>query len=342
VVRIRASTPSSPSRAGGALIRALVLAYIALTAACAPRLQQEGVEMRMPAIEQVEQNDGALQERYVTRDGVPLGLMRWDSAMPKAVIVALHGMNDYSNAFSIPAPWWAKQGITTYAYDQRGFGRSPQRGIWPGSKLMRRDLSDFVDVVRRRHPGVPVFVLGESMGGAVAITAFTSDMPPKADGLILIAPAVWGRGTMPLLYRIVLWAGAHTFRGSSFSGSRLNILPSDNIEMLRANARDPLFIKGTRTDTIYGLVQLMGDAYEAAPRLNGTPILYLYGGKDEIIPKRPTETAMKALGPKGKAMIYPTGYHMLLRDLNAEPRWADVVRWIEEQTRGGEMLMAAE
>ena len=40
---------------------------------------------------------------------------------------------------------------------------------------MRRDLADFVDVMRLRHPGVPVFVLGESMGGAVAMTAFASE-----------------------------------------------------------------------------------------------------------------------------------------------------------------------
>jgi alpha-beta hydrolase superfamily lysophospholipase len=295
----------------------------------------------MPAIEQVV-TDGVSEERYVTRDGVKLGLTRWDAAMPKAAIVALHGMNDYANAFAIPAPWWAANGISTYAYDQRGFGKSPQRGIWPGSDLMRRDLVDFVDVVRARHPNLPVFVLGESMGGAVAMTAFASNTPPKAQALILIAPAVWGRDTMPFFYRVVLWAGARTFRGASFSGSGLKITPTDNIEVLRANGRDPLFIKSARTDAIYGLVGLMGEAYSAAPRLNGKPLLYLYGGRDEIIPKRPTETVMDSLGPMAKVMTYPTGYHMLLRDLNAQPRWADVARWIEDQSRGTGMMMAAE
>ena len=170
--------------------------------------------MRLPSIERVEEN-GVASDRYVTRDGMKLGLMHWDAATPSAVIVALHGMNDYSNAFSMPAPWWTTRGISTYAYDQRGFGRSPQTGIWPGSDLMRRDLADFVDVLRLRHPNTPVFVLGESMGGAVAMTAFASDTPPKADGLILIAPAVWGRETMPLFYRVGLWTAAHTrFRGS--------------------------------------------------------------------------------------------------------------------------------
>jgi acylglycerol lipase len=331
-------------RRTNALLRALALTFLALTAACAPRLQQMGVEMRMPAIEQV-QEDGKTEDRYVTRDGMKLGLMHWDASMPKAVIVAVHGMNDYSNAFAMPAPWWASQGISTYAYDQRGFGRSPQRGIWPGGDLMRRDLADFVDVVRRRYPSLPVFVLGESMGGAVAITAFASDMPPRADGLILIAPAVWGRQSMPLAYRVGLWMGAHTIRWKAFTGSGLNITPSDNIEMLRANGRDPLFIKGTRTDAVYGLVRLMGDAYASAPRLKdkNMPMLYLYGGRDQIIPKAPTQTVMGELGREAEIKTYPTGYHMLLRDLNAEPRWADVATWIQEQLRtGAQMAVAAE
>ena len=168
----------------------------------------------MPAIEQV-QEDGVPVDRYVTRDGTKLGLIHWDAPMPRAVIVALHGMNDYSNAFAMPAPWWATRGISTYAYDQRGFGRSPQTGHLAG----RRSHAPRLGGLCRCHaarviPNVPVFVLGESMGGAVAMSAFASDMPPKADGLILIAPAVWGRETMPFFYRLVLWTErAHVPRG---------------------------------------------------------------------------------------------------------------------------------
>ena len=57
-----------------------------------------------------------------------------------AVIVGLHGMDDYANAFHMAAPFWAKQGIATYAYDQRGFGRSPRRGVWAGEDLIAEDL----------------------------------------------------------------------------------------------------------------------------------------------------------------------------------------------------------
>jgi acylglycerol lipase len=285
------------------------------------------MEMRTPSIE-ASSVPGTASDRYVTRDGLRLGLAHWDANNTKAVIVALHGMSDYANAFSMPAPWWAKRGITTYAYDQRSFGRSPDPFLWAGGEIMRRDLSDFVEAVRARHQGVPVYVLGESMGGAVAMTAFASKAP-RADGLILVAPAVWSRNEMPLLYRVLLWTVAHTAGSMSLSGRGLKIMPSDNIEMLRANGRDPLFQKRARSDAVYGLVNLMDEAYRSAPRLEKTPLLVLYGGNDQIIPKKPTEKIVSEL--KGRATIkrYPNGYHMLLRDLDHEPRWADVADWIE-------------
>jgi alpha-beta hydrolase superfamily lysophospholipase len=306
------------------------LIFAALTAACAPRLAAQGPEMRMPAIER-SGGTGADTERYVTRDGLRLGLKHWDAPAPFAAIVALHGMSDYSNAFALPAPWWAEHGITTYAYDQRGFGRSPQAGIWPGNNVLRRDLDDFVGVVKARHPGLPVYVLGESMGGAVAMTAFASDEPPKADGLILVSPAVWSRKTMPLSYRVALWATSRTFRWWPLSGSGLKIVPSDNIPMLIAIGRDPLFQKKARADAIYGLVSLMDEAYDSPARLNKLPTMLVYGGNDQIIPRQPTDQVIAKLGPNVTVRRYPQGYHMLLRDLDGGTRWADIALWVGAQ-----------
>jgi acylglycerol lipase len=131
------------------------------------------------------------RDSLVSFDGARLGLTRWDvpqavnGGQAWAVIVALHGMNDYSNAFHFAAPWWAQQGIATYAYDQRGFGRSPQPGVWAGDELMEEDLRTATALVRQAHPGAKIVVVGESMGGAVAAEAFASDRPPAADLVVL-------------------------------------------------------------------------------------------------------------------------------------------------------------
>jgi len=81
----------------------------------------------------------------------------------KATILAVHGFNDYSNAFAAPANAWAADGIATYAYDQRGFGEAPDRGLWVGAWRLDEDLAIASRLVAARHPGVPHFILGESM-----------------------------------------------------------------------------------------------------------------------------------------------------------------------------------
>ncbi|HEY1836407.1 MAG TPA: alpha/beta hydrolase [Rhizomicrobium sp.] len=266
---------------------------------------------------------------FITRDGLHLPLRHWDAAHPKAIVVALHGMSDYSRAFAMPAPWWAEQGITTIAYDQRGFGGAPNAGTWAGGDAMRGDLADAVDAAHAKYPGLPVYALGESMGGAVLLSALASARPPRVSGAILIAPAVWSRGDMAMLYRVALWSVAHTLPGMHLSGSGLKIWASDNIEMLRMNGADPLFQKNANAGAVYGLVNLMDDARNAPAHLtNPPPILFLYGGNDQVIPAKPTEAVVAALGPRAEVHRYPGGYHMLLRDLHAEPRWKDVADWV--------------
>src|SRR6202000_1613712 len=110
-----------------------------LLAACAPQIAREVLQNTTPAIE---------TDTFVARDGLHLPLRHWGAAHPRAIIVALHGMSDYSEAVDMPGPIWAAAGIATFAYDQRGFGAAPDPGVWGGSDAMRTDLDDFVDAVR--------------------------------------------------------------------------------------------------------------------------------------------------------------------------------------------------
>jgi alpha-beta hydrolase superfamily lysophospholipase len=283
--------------------------------------------------------DGAL----VARDGVRLPLREWDAedGPPKAVIVALHGMSDYSNALDGPGKAWARRGITTLAIDQRGFGRAPDPGLWAGSKAMRQDLDDFVAAAHARFPDRPLFALGESMGGAVLLTALAAPDPPAIDGAILVSPAVWSRADMPMLYRVALFLVAHTMPGLILTNSAashvVTVVPSDNVPMLIALGKDPLFQKKTRADTLFGLVNLMDEARADAGRLNHPPpILYLHGMKDQIIPDKSAEAAIHELGSEAEVKQYPDGYHMLLRDLEAPMVRADVAHWVMKTAGGAE------
>jgi alpha-beta hydrolase superfamily lysophospholipase len=310
------------------------LALLLLLMSCAPTFA--------PAVEG-SVSPAVTDEAIVARDGAHLPLRRWEATgayagKPRAVIVALHGMSDYSNAFAMPGAVWAKEGITTLAYDQRGFGRSDRPGIWAGADSMRSDLNDAVAAAKARYPGVPVFALGESMGGAVVLSALGTAQPPAVDGVILVAPAVWSRGDMPMLYRVALFLGAHILPNMILPNSAAarvkKIMASDNIPMLIALGKDPLFQKETRTASLYGLVNLMDEARTAPERITAAPpILILYGAKDQIIPAKPTEAVIAALKDKAQVKHYENGYHMLLRDLEGETVDRDIAGWILGQGR---------
>ncbi len=294
-----------------------------LVASCAPRIEPAGPAVTAPRLE---------PGRIVAADGAVLPLRRWMPAKPpRAAIVALHGFNDYSKAFESPAGQFAANGMAVYAYDQRGFGAAPNRRLWPGVATLVADARSALALVRRAHPGIPVHLLGHSMGGAVALLATTRADGPDADGAILVGPAVRGRRHLGAIPRAALWFFARVVPWFPLTGEGLRIQPSDNVEMLRALRRDPLVIKNTRLDAVHGLVNLMDAALEAGRGVR-VPTLILIGVKDELVPRRPIRALLASLpedGP-GRAAVYPSGYHMLLRDLDAARVVTDILAWIDD------------
>src|SRR5690606_3534105 len=73
---------------------------------------------------------------WMAGDGYVLGMSEWQAENAHTVIVALHGMNDYGRFIDAAAKYWQARGISTYAYDQRGFGRTEGNGRWPGHDVM--------------------------------------------------------------------------------------------------------------------------------------------------------------------------------------------------------------
>jgi len=295
-------------------------AVLALAGACAPQAQMAGAPIVAPE----------LRGDFIrTADGALLPLRAWlPAGRPKAVILGVHGLNDYSNSFAMPAETWRKEDIATYAYDQRGFGDTPQRGIWPGTDRLVADFVVAAALVRARHPGVPIYASGTSMGGGVVLAAMARPGAPKLDGIILEAPAVWSRSTMPIIYPPGMWLLAHTIPGFRWHLSEIQKTFTDNQDVVRALARDPKVLQDVRMDALYGLFDLMDAAYAAAPHVR-VPVLLLHGDKDQLIPRRPIEDVARAL-PSGlrRFAVYERGWHILYRDLQADVVHRDVIAWV--------------
>ena len=100
--------------------------------------------------------------------------------------------------------------------------------------------------------------------------------------------------------------------------------------MRRALGGDPLVIKETRIDAIAGLVELMDEARSAAPKLQ-VPMLVLRGARDQVVsPKVQASFVRELQSPSCTTATYVNGWHLLLRDLQRERVFEDVLGWIED------------
>lgn len=305
------------------ICRRTPLAVLMFAAACAkPCVYPSPGDRVLPKLEESH----ALME-----DGYRLPLSRWEAIGNKrAIVLALHGLNDYSHAFDNLGQYLIRRGITVIACDQRGFGNTAGHGYWHGSERLGADLLTLITLLRTRYTDVPLYLLGDSMGGAVVLSSLAS-APLDVDGIILVAPAVWTRASMPFYQQAALWTASHTFPGLKLTGDGLDIQASDNLDMLRALSSDELVIKATRVDVLHGMSNLMDSAMLASNKSSGD-ILLLYGKHDQIIPAAPIcklfETLSSSTTTRLTAIIYEDGFHMLTRDLQAEAVLEDIASWV--------------
>jgi acylglycerol lipase len=267
-------------------------------------------------------------EAFVMPDGMRLPYRAWlPEGRPWAVVLALHGMNDSRDAWEYPAPELAAHGIAVFAPDQRGFGATSARGYWPGTQALVDDAREMARLLHVRYPDARLILMGESMGAAVLLCLGAGASPPPADGYVLVSPAVWGRDEMNVFLRFGLWLFADLVPGFTVTGAIAHRVASDNREAIIRLSDDPLTIHETRFDTIKGLVNLMDAALAAAPHFHA-PALFLYGGKDELIPTAATAVTWRELPAGPVRAFYPAGYHLLLRDHERITPIDDILAWL--------------
>ncbi len=280
-----------------------------------------------------------LPEAFVMPDGAYLPYRRWlPDAEPRAVLLAIHGFNDSRDAWEIPAPDWAAQGIAVYAPDMRGFGAAPGRGLWAGGQAMAADIAAMTHLLRARHPHARLVIMGESMGGALVMLAAV-DQQADADAYVLSSPAVWSRSRMNWAMQAGLWLAATLVPGLAVGRGPVRIRPSDNDDALRRLSRNPLTILKTRFDTLRGLVDLMDTALAAAPRFTRSG-LFLYGAHDALIPAEATAKLWHTLPDSALRALYPLGFHLLTRDLNRRFPIVDIAAFVLHATPPEQAMLA--
>lgn len=296
------------------------------------------------------------------RDQTKIHVHRWAPAnQPTFALVIAHGMGEHGGRYADFARWMNDRGAAVYAPDHRGHGlsvaSSGQRGHIDDSEgweLLVEDLYAVSQEIRASHPGLPLFLLGHSMGSLLA-RRYVQRFPDAVDGLILSAtggdPGLPGKLGLWIARREIRRRGVGTpsplLKQLLFGGFNRRFRPRrTGFEWLNRDEhevdlyiQDPLiatsYSAGFFRDLIGGTLALHHPANLAAtPR--DLPILLLSGAEDplggftrDVIR---TYERYKAIGCTDVTMkLYPGARHEILLELNREEVYGDIASWIDKR-----------
>lgn len=264
---------------------------------------------------------------------------------PKAVLLCVHGLGLYNGSFEHFGKQMAPLGYATYAVDVRGFGS------WQQSNGNRdvdfedclKDVHDTLRVIRRVHPDIPIFILGESMGGAIALR-ITSRYPELVDGLISAVPSgdrLRQRKTeLKVALRLLKGAANKKFdvgsdvidQASQGKGGKGQI----NEELRDKWRRDPLARLELSPNELIQFQHFMNENHDSAKLIKNRPVLMVQGLDDNLVKAEGTLDLWHELPTDDKEIqLIPQARHLIFEEsefndqaLNEKVK-AIVTRWLD-------------
>lgn len=276
---------------------------------------------------------------FISSDGYKHYVERWKSnGASEIILIGIHGYSDYSNSFKVPAKFLNKFGIDFYAFDLRGFGRDPNRGVWFDEEMHLNDVYEFLSLVKSENPDKKLFILGESMGGAI-VMSLVKQKNISINGLVFVSPAIWNFQEQNIFLSKILLFLSKFFPNFSLSGKNfLSVKPSDNVAMLREFSSDPNVIHSSSLSSLQGITNLMTQSYYNAsvflkePKVKTLIVLPI---KDYIVPRKPLQKILKDKEIRRNIEqndiclgVYDNHYHMILRDIDGDRVTREIKEWI--------------
>ncbi len=253
----------------------------------------------------------------------------WSVPDPAGVVVLVHGAHEHGGRYAHVAQRLGAAGYASYAPDHPGHGRSPgRRGDIRSLAAAVEGVAQTARAAADRHPGVPLFVYGHSLGGLVALQYLTGTPHGRIAGAVVSAPALdtstatpVQRVLAPVLSRLAPGLGVLTLDAETVSRDP---------EVVAAYRADPLTHTG-RMVARTGTEILLGAAAMPA-RLRGLrlPLLVVHGGADRLVPPAASEVVRRHAGsPDVTVRIYDGLHHEPHNEPEKDEVLDDVVAWLD-------------
>lgn len=267
---------------------------------------------------------------FPASDGADVPYRLWRAHHPRAQILLLHGACDYSGAFDEIAPRLARRGFTSLAIDQRGFGATQSRGQWSGQDRMIDDVADAIAFLRQRTGAtLPLFVIGESMGGAIAVHAAAKFPNLDLAGLVLVAPGALASAVKRMFYHLVSRVLRIVRPDAELLFERISgweLSPASAIRLLG----DPLVMRTIKPEQFEGLVSLGYAAVAEATKVT-TPVLTLVAGKDDLLRQGCIRRLHENLAGDKTWNFVADGPHLLLHWKRGDVVLREARHWINNR-----------
>lgn len=270
------------------------------------------------------------ESRFEGADGTPLHRRSWLPPTPRQALVVVHGFAEHSGRYDELGAWFAARGHAVHALDHRGHGRSggPRAHVDSFDHLLD-DVAVFVDLVRREHPGVPVTLVGHSMGGLV-VAGLLSRGGPEVAGAVTSGAALAlsdgfsrsritaARALRRILPRLRLSSGLDT-------GGL-----SRDPEVVRRYLEDPLVFRRMTAAFAAELLSAVERVGSLRHDLH-VPILVLHGEDDPICPPAGSRALFeRTRAPRSALRLYPKLRHEIFNEPEREDVYQDVLAWLRD------------
>jgi len=239
----------------------------------------------------------------------------WSPGQPRFVVLLAHGYGEHAGRYGRVAERLVAIGAVVYAPDHFGHGRSEgERALLADPDLLVDDFGSVADLAAGHHPGLPVVVIGHSMGGIVA-TRHAQRRGPQLAAVVLSAPVIGGN---PLLVELL---AIDPFPDVAIEGAMLSRDPAVG----RAYLADPLVYHGgflrPTLESLVAVVEIIADAGS----LGDLPTLWIHGDEDPLAPYDATKRAMEVVGgSRLHHKLYPGARHEIFNETNSDEVMGDV------------------